>query len=69
MLTEFESKKLLKLYGIPTVETRVAVSEEDVYTPPADVKQYTDGVDAVLVEGAVANEENLEFIRKMLMSG
>jgi NAD-reducing hydrogenase small subunit len=34
-----------------------------VYTPLADVKAYPDGVDAVLVEGAVANEDNLEFIR------
>ena len=29
ILTEFESKQLLKAYGIPTVETRVAVSEEE----------------------------------------
>jgi len=29
LLTEFESKKLLALYGIPTVETRVAASEDE----------------------------------------
>jgi acetyltransferase len=29
ILTEFESKQLLKAYGIPTVETRVAVTEEE----------------------------------------
>ena len=29
ILTEFESKQLLAAYGIPTVETRVATSEED----------------------------------------
>ena len=34
-----------------------------VYTPLADLKEYPEGVDVVLVEGAVANEENLHFIR------
>lgn len=34
-----------------------------VYTPIADVKEYPHHVDAVLVEGAVANEDNLEMIR------
>jgi acetyltransferase len=29
LLTELESKQLLSLYGIPTVETRVAVSEDE----------------------------------------
>ena len=29
ILTEFESKELLKAYGIPTVETRVAISEPE----------------------------------------
>jgi acetyltransferase len=29
LLTEFESKKLLSIYGIPTVETRIAGSEEE----------------------------------------
>lgn len=36
-----------------------------VYTPIADTKEYPAGVDAVLVEGAVANEDNLEMIRKV----
>jgi NAD-reducing hydrogenase small subunit len=36
-----------------------------VYTPVMDVKEYPGGVDVVLVEGAVANEENLEFIREV----
>jgi NAD-reducing hydrogenase small subunit len=36
-----------------------------VYTPIIDVKEYPEGVDAVLVEGAVANEEHLHFIRKV----
>lgn len=34
-----------------------------VYSPIADVKTYPEGVDVVLVEGAVNNVENLEFIR------
>ena len=29
ILTEFESKELLKAYGIPTVETRIATTEKD----------------------------------------
>jgi acetyltransferase len=29
LLTEFESKQVLKAYGIPTVETRIAISEEE----------------------------------------
>ncbi len=29
ILTEFESKQLLKAYGIPTVETRIAVTEDE----------------------------------------
>ena len=36
-----------------------------VYSPILDVKEYPEGVDAVLVEGAVNNEENLELIRKV----
>jgi NAD-reducing hydrogenase small subunit len=36
-----------------------------VYSPIADVKEYPENVDVVLVEGAVANEENLEMIHKV----
>jgi NAD-reducing hydrogenase small subunit len=36
-----------------------------VYTPIADVKEYPENVDAVLVEGAVANEDNFEFIQQV----
>ena len=45
-----------------------------VYSPIMDVKEFPEGVDATLVEGAVANEENLHQIRlirertKMLVS-
>jgi NAD-reducing hydrogenase small subunit len=34
-----------------------------VYSPIADFKEYPPNVDAALVEGAVANEDNLAFIR------
>lgn len=36
-----------------------------VYSPLVDVKEYPADVDAVLVEGAVANEEQLHQIRKV----
>jgi NAD-reducing hydrogenase small subunit len=36
-----------------------------VFTPLADIKEYPEGVDVALVEGAVANEENLHFIRRV----
>ena len=35
---------------------------ELVYSPLADIKEYPAGVDVVLVEGAVANDENLAMI-------
>jgi NAD-reducing hydrogenase small subunit len=38
---------------------------EIVYSPLIDVKEYPEGVDAVLVEGAVNNEENLAMIRRV----
>ena len=38
---------------------------EVVYSPVADVKHYPDGVDVVLVEGAVANDENLEMAHRL----
>jgi NAD-reducing hydrogenase small subunit len=36
-----------------------------VYSPLADHKDYPEVVDVVLVEGAVANEENLAMIRRV----
>ncbi len=36
-----------------------------VYTPIADVKEYPENVDVVLVEGAVANEDHFEMLRKV----
>jgi NAD-reducing hydrogenase small subunit len=41
----------------------LAARADVVYSPLADVKEYPEGVDVVLVEGAVANEENLHMIR------
>jgi len=36
-----------------------------VYSPVVDTKEYPEGVDVCLVEGAVANEDNLEMIHKI----
>src|SRR5437762_2551007 len=36
-----------------------------VFTPLADVKVYPDNVDAVLVEGAIANEDHFHFIQEV----
>jgi acetyltransferase len=37
ILTEFESKQLLAAYGIPTVETRIATTEEEAVTLSAEI--------------------------------
>lgn len=37
ILTEFESKQLLSTYGIPTVETRIAATEEDAVAAAAEI--------------------------------
>ncbi len=36
-----------------------------VYSPIADIKEYPEGVDVALVEGAVANDEHLRLIRRI----
>ncbi|EAZ93024.1 NADH-quinone oxidoreductase subunit B family protein [Crocosphaera chwakensis] len=36
-----------------------------VYSPIADIKDYPDNVDVCLVEGAIANKENLELIKEI----
>jgi NAD-reducing hydrogenase small subunit len=36
-----------------------------VFTPLMDAKSYPEGVDAVLVEGAIANQEHLALIRRV----
>jgi NAD-reducing hydrogenase small subunit len=43
----------------------LAAQVDVVFTPLADRKEYPEGVDIVLVEGAVANVEHLEMIHKV----
>ena len=43
----------------------LAAQVDLVYSPLTDIKEYPEGVDVVLVEGAVANEDNLELIKKV----
>jgi NAD-reducing hydrogenase small subunit len=38
---------------------------EVVYSPIADVKEFPEGVDVCLIEGAVCNEDNLEMLHKI----
>jgi NAD-reducing hydrogenase small subunit len=38
---------------------------EFVYSPIADLKEYPENVDVCLVEGAIANQDNLELIYKI----
>jgi NAD-reducing hydrogenase small subunit len=43
----------------------LAAQIDIVYSPIADIKEYPQGVDLVLVEGAIANQEHLELIYKI----
>lgn len=43
----------------------LAAQADMVYSPFVDPKEFPEDVDVVLVEGAVANEENLEIILKV----
>jgi NAD-reducing hydrogenase small subunit len=43
----------------------IADKIEIVFSPIADVKEYPEGVDVCLIEGAVCNEDNLELIHKI----
>jgi NAD-reducing hydrogenase small subunit len=43
----------------------LAGSVDVVYSPVVDTKEYPDDVDIALVEGAIANHENLEMARKV----
>jgi len=40
----------------------LAALADVVYSPIADIKEYPEGVDVVLVEGAVANEDHLKTL-------
>jgi NAD-reducing hydrogenase small subunit len=43
----------------------LAEQADIVYTPIIDVKEFPDGVDVTLIEGAVANEDHLEQVHKV----
>ncbi|MBX9582707.1 MAG: hypothetical protein K2X87_20570 [Gemmataceae bacterium] len=43
----------------------LAAFADIVFTPVMDIKEYPGNVDAVLIEGAVANEDNLEMLLKV----
>jgi NAD-reducing hydrogenase small subunit len=43
----------------------LAAMADLVYCPVVDVKEFPENVDVTLVEGAVANEEHLDIIRKI----
>lgn len=43
----------------------LAARADVVFSPFTDTKEYPENVDLVLVEGAVANDENLEMIHKV----
>ena len=43
----------------------VADKIEIVFSPIVDVKEYPEGVDVCLIEGAVCNEDNLELLHKI----
>ncbi|NEP02184.1 MAG: oxidoreductase [Symploca sp. SIO2E9] len=43
----------------------LAAQVELLYSPLIDIKEYPHGVDLVLVEGGVANQDNLELIHKV----
>ena len=40
----------------------LATQVDIVYSPIVDIKEYPEGVDIVLVEGAIANEEHLLLV-------
>ncbi|GAB4367457.1 MAG: oxidoreductase [Elainellaceae cyanobacterium] len=43
----------------------LAAQADLVYSPFIDAKEYPEGVDIVLVEGAIANQDHLEMIQKV----
>jgi coenzyme F420-reducing hydrogenase gamma subunit len=43
----------------------LAQAVDIVYSPIADVKEFPEGVDVTLVEGAVANADNLELLLQL----
>jgi acetyltransferase len=70
ILTEYESKRLLSLYGIPTVETRIATSEDEAVQHaeqigyPVVVKLHSETITHKTDVGGVAlNLDNAEAVR------
>ncbi len=43
----------------------LAAAADLVYSPLLDIKQFPDEVDVTLVEGAVANDEQLRFVKRV----
>jgi NAD-reducing hydrogenase small subunit len=43
----------------------LAGKAEIVFSPVMDVKEYPEGVDVCLIEGAICNEDNLELLHKV----
>jgi acetyltransferase len=71
ILTEFESKQLLKAYGIPTVETRIAVTEDEAVLAaqeigfPAVIKLYSMTITHKTdVGGVLLNLRDAEALRR-----
>jgi acetyltransferase len=71
ILTEYESKQLLKAYGIPTVETRIAVTEEEAVQAaqeigfPTVIKLYSMTITHKTdVGGVLLNLRDADAIRK-----
>jgi acetyltransferase len=71
ILTEVESKQLLKAYGIPTVETRIAATEDEALKAaqeigyPVVLKLYSMTITHKTdVEGVLLNLRDAEAVRK-----
>jgi len=71
ILTEFESKQLLKSYGIPTVETRIAVTEDEAVQAaqeigfPTVIKLYSMTITHKTdVGGVLLNLRDADAVRK-----
>jgi acetyltransferase len=71
ILTEYESKQLLKAYGIPTVETRIAVTEEEAVQAaqeigfPTVIKLYSMTITHKTdVGGVLLNLRDADAVRK-----
>ena len=71
LLTEYESKQLLKAYGIPTVETRIALSEDEAVQAaqeigfPAVIKLHSMTITHKTdVGGVLLNLRDADAVRK-----